>query len=256
MINVIEYTFEKGPVFMPVVHYHSEVEFWKSVEIAVKFSDGIWIIRQGKVTQKRICEIGEELRSKYGPDLFIGVNFLCNNDRAFSKVESMGPIFDGLWVDNAQIDEDDESQFAADLFRERMNKSSWHGIYFGGTAFKYQKPVRDLDLAARYASEYMHVVTTSGPGTGKQAAPHKVKIMRKAIDESAGIGCTLGMINFPIRASLALASGVSIKNVKKYLPYVNAFLVGTSIEDEFGILNELKTRELYLAIRDYRSKQR
>ena len=37
--------------------------------------------------------------------------------------------------------------------------------------------------------------------------------------------------------ALALASGVTVENVEEYLPYVDAYLVGTGIEERLGVLD-------------------
>ena len=44
-------------------------------------------------------------------------------------------------------------------------------LYFGGVAFKYQRPVDDLAEATTKASRFIDVVTTSGAGTGHAASP-------------------------------------------------------------------------------------
>jgi predicted TIM-barrel enzyme len=44
--------------------------------------------------------------------------------------------------------------------------------------------------------------------------------------------------------AIALASGVTTANVAAYLPYVNAFLVGTGIERELGVLDPAEVEKL------------
>ena len=48
--------------------------------------------------------------------------------------------------------------------------------------------------------------------------------------------------------ALALASGVTADNVGAYLPYVDAYLVGTGIERALGVLDPLAVRALADAI--------
>jgi hypothetical protein len=48
--------------------------------------------------------------------------------------------------------------------------------------------------------------------------------------------------------AMAFASGVTAENVSGYLPYVNAFLVGTGIEAGFGVLDAAKLRALLAAV--------
>jgi predicted TIM-barrel enzyme len=79
----------------------------------------------------------------------------------------------------------------------------------------------------------MDVVCTSGPGTGKAADVSKVVAMREAVGTAGAI---------------ALASGVTAENVSIYLPYVDAFLVGTGIEARFGVLDPAKLAALLAAV--------
>src|SRR5262249_28152577 len=142
---------------------------------------------------------------------------------------------DGIWTDNAGIHEDAVQQPVAQEFLEARRERGWRGLYFGGVAFKYQRPVADEDLgrAAVTAERFVDVICTSGPGTGREAQVNKVRLMREALG--------------PGRA-LALASGVTDANVKSYLPYVDAYLVGTGIEQEFGVLDPKKLAALQALI--------
>src|SRR3990167_2185511 len=90
---------------------------------------------------------------------------------------------------------------------------------FGGVAFKY----RDSDLmgeglfmACQNALNYVDTVTTSGDKTGSPPDVAKVQAMREAIRP---------------HDSLALASGVSVENVALFKPYVDTFLVASSITE-------------------------
>jgi predicted TIM-barrel enzyme len=80
----------------------------------------------------------------------------------------------------------------------------------------------------------MDVVCTSGPGTGKAAQLDKLIAMRHGIGPGGAI---------------ALASGVTAENVRTYLPYVDAFLVGTGIEARFGVLDPSKLTDLLAAMK-------
>jgi hypothetical protein len=89
----------------------------------------------------------------------------------------------GLWVDDAGIDERTRDQPDAAMVARARQESGWDGLYFGGVAFKYQRPVEDLTSAARIAARYMDVVTTSGPGTGIAAARDKIVAMKEAVGD-------------------------------------------------------------------------
>lgn len=106
---------------------------------------------------------------------------------------------------------------------------------FSGFAFKYQPQPRDLATEAVEAARNCHVLTTSGPGTGKPADVDKIKAIRAAIGDHR----------------LALASGIQADNVEDFLPYVDDFLVATGISKAFTELDEDKTRELAEIIHDY-----
>ena len=138
----------------------------------------------------------------------------------------------GIWSDNAQVNEHLEQQVAPEDFRRVRLEAQWPGLYFGGVAFKYQRPVADEDLpiAADKARPFMDVITTSGDGTGISAPVNKVRAMR------------LGCGSHP----MGLASGVDPENVQDFLPYVDAFLVATGIETAkySGILVPEKTKSL------------
>ena len=145
---------------------------------------------------------------------------------------------DGIWSDNAGIDERSASaasdQAHAQAFVEARQRLGWQGLYFGGVAFKYQREVSRADLgrATALAAAYVDVVCTSGVGTGHAADPAKPRAMRDGAPDVA----------------LALASGVTVANVGEYLPYVDAYLVGTGIERELGVLDPDATRRLATAI--------
>ena len=89
----------------------------------------------------------------------------------------------------------------------------WSGLYFGGVAFKYQRPVDDLAQAAMIAADYMDVVTTSGPGTGHAASLEKISCLKQALGDQP----------------LAIASGITPENVGDYLDRADCFLVATGV---------------------------
>jgi len=78
----------------------------------------------------------------------------------------------------------------------------------------------------------MDVVCTNGPGTGYAADVDKVRALRGGLGDHA----------------LALASGVTAENVRNYLPFVQAFLVGTGIEARLGVIDPGKLGALMRAM--------
>jgi len=229
-VNRIDAVFGSPRVLLPVVHPVGLREALSSVETAATAGvRGVFLIDQG-MNEHEVLELVSTVRASF-PALWIGVNLLS---RAPSEVLEVAPTIDGVWSDNAVIDERGETQTAADEFIAARTLRSWRGLYFGGVAFKYQREVASADLgrAAGIAASRMDVVCTSGPGTGKAATVAKVAAMR------AGMG----------DAALGLASGVTVENVEAYLPYVNAFLVGTGIERAFGVLDRARVEDLHAAV--------
>lgn len=218
--------------FLPVIHIDTQDLALINAQIAVESgAQGVFLINHGRSSDHRLPYIAMAIRQIF-PKLWIGVNFLSMipvDAQEFINTLEAPFHFDGLWVDDAMVDEslaeDDPNQRAARLAEARKSMT-WRGLYFGGTAFKYQRPVaeKDLPTAARIASRYMDVVVTSGPGTGLAADISKIRLMKE----------TLG--NFP----LGIASGITLQNVEHYLPYVNAFLVSTGI-----CMNDGKGEDFY-----------
>jgi predicted TIM-barrel enzyme len=227
-VNRVREVFGSAHVLLPVVHPASHAEALESIRVAHAAGiKGIFLIDQG-MSATEVLRLIMEVRAMY-PALWVGVNLLSRQPAQglAAALDGCEGRIDGIWSDNAEED--------ATEFVETRRARGWNGLYFGGTAFKYQRPVADADLGAvaANAATYMDVVCTSGAGTGIAADVRKVKMMRE------GLG--------PDHA-LALASGVTHENVKDYLPYVDAYLVGTGIEERFGVLDPRKVEALLRAI--------
>jgi predicted TIM-barrel enzyme len=233
-MNRINEVFGRPRVLLPVIHPVTRDHALAAVDVAVAAgADGVFLINQGLDERAVLALIGE-VRGRY-PSLWVGVNLLSRapaDALAFGLAEC-GRI-DGIWSDNAGIDERGGDQARANAFVEARQRLGWNGLYFGGVAFKYQREVARADLAraAAVAAKYMDVICTSGPGTGRAADPAKPRAMREG---ASGV-------------ALALASGVTTANVGEYLPYVDAYLVGTGIERELGVLDPDETKRLAASI--------
>lgn len=233
-MNRVEAVFGRKHVLLPVVHPVDRARALVAVDVAVRGGgDGIFLINQG-LNEKEVLALINEVRGRH-PDLWIGLNLLGRSPAEALRVavETCGRI-DGIWSDNAGVDERTEAQPVAHAFVEMRERLGWKGLYFGGVAFKYQRevPAAQLGRAAALAGRYMDVVCTSGPGTGQAADPAKPAAMRAGAPDVA----------------IALASGVTTANVHAYLPYVNAYLVGTGIERELGVLDPAEVEKLAAAI--------
>ena len=228
--TVLNRVFRRSRVFLPVIHPVSTETALDSIQTAIASgADGIFLINQGMSTSQVLDFIPEVYRRH--ESLWIGINLLGSNPE-----EVIGLIADlpvgGIWSDNASIDEHSDAQPAGERFRQARQQSGWDGLYFGGVAFKYQRDVPDalLPAAAKNASPWMDVITSSGPGTGYAASVEKAKALRFGADTHP----------------LALASGVSPENVAEFLPYVDAYLVASEIETSkySGVLVPERTKLL------------
>ena len=228
--NVLQRTFRRSRVFLPVIHPVTKEAALDSIQTAVQSgADGIFLINQG-MSSSQLLGFIPEVHRRY-EQLWIGVNLLGSEPEAVIGLVATLPI-GGIWSDNAGIDERSSEQHAGQRFRQARQRHNWKGLYFGGVAFKYQREVPDglLPDAARKATQWMDVITSSGPGTGYAASVEKARSLR------SGAG------NHP----LALASGVSPENVAGFLPYVDAYLVASEIETAkySGILVPERTKSL------------
>lgn len=223
--------FPKKNSLLTVVHAESQEQVERNIKIAFESgADGAFLVNH-RIGFDLLLKIYESVRCQY-PDFWIGLNFLD-----LTASESLNIVPDdasGLWVDDAGIYEDrnNPAQIAYMNWNVRSWNKDWRGLYFGGVAFKYQRKVSNLALAAKCAMPYMDVITTSGDATGY--APEIEKILK--IRETIG--------DFP----LAIASGISASNVGDYLDLANCFLVATSISDSFTELNPQKIDKLLKAM--------
>ena len=212
-----------GPVILPVIHVLDEVGTAANIDRVVDAGlKGCFLINHDFGIEP-FLPIIEAIRTRY-PDFWIGLNFLAVTGlKAFPILAELGrqgiPI-DAYWADDARIDERTESQDEADKIAATRRDCGWNGLYFGGTAFKKQRPVdpRDHARAAAIAGNYMDVVTTSGIATGKSADIGKLKQFRQSLPDTP----------------IALASGITPDNARTYA-MVDCFMVATgiNIEDDF-----------------------
>jgi predicted TIM-barrel enzyme len=233
-MNRIKEVFGTCPVLLPVVHPVGQREALDAVHLVSSLGlRGVFLIDQ-IMPERDVLALVHEIRGRH-PGLWVGVNLLSRSPAGalVTALRECGTI-DGIWSDNAGIDEHSGEHPVATAFVETRREESWRGLYFGGVSFKYQREVslEDLGQAASTARAYMDVVCTSGPGTGIAADVEKVIRLHGGLDGHA----------------LALASGITAQNVQRYLPYAQAFLVGTGIETSFGVLDPKKIEALLRAM--------
>jgi uncharacterized protein len=217
-------------VVLPVIHVETCGQTLQNVEIAcLNCAEGVFLINHS-TSPEQLLEIANNVGQQF-PHLWIGVNCLgVEPEKVFGMVS---PRINGIWADNAEIDERQESQDKAEAVLRARMASKWPGLYFGGVAFKYQRHVEDLGRAAQIAADYMDVVTTSGPGTGQAAPRQKIATMKAAIED------------YP----LAIASGITPENVSEYLDVADCFLVATGVSRSFTEFEPARVKALMQAVR-------
>jgi predicted TIM-barrel enzyme len=231
-MNRIAQIFGSHCVLLPVIHPIGHGEALASVQAAVSAGcKGIFLINQG-MDEDEVLALVMTVRAQH-PTLWVGVNLLGIPPAEVLQrgLAACAGRLDGIWADDGHVDEGAPTQPEAQAFVDARRALGWNGLYFGGVAFKYQREVtvENLGPAAAAALPYMDVICTSGPGTGKEAEVAKVAAMRQGIGKDGAI---------------ALASGVTAANLAGYVPYVDAYLVGTGIEKDFGILDPQKVSDL------------
>ena len=206
-----------APIILPVIHVLTHDQAASNIDKLIAAGiHGCFLINHD-FEVATFLPIIRTIRTQY-PDFWIGVNFLAvNGGDAFpilAELAEAGCLIDAYWADDARIDERENLQTEAERISQIRHESNWTGLYFGGTAFKKQRPVHadDYATAAHIAGGYMDVVTASGSATGNAAESSKIATFRNALPE----------------APIALASGITPENAADYA-MIDCFMVATGI---------------------------
>ena len=214
-----------GPVVLPVIHVLDSPQAKRNLATVVDCgAPGAFLINHDFGIDA-FLPVLEAIRGRY-PDFWIGVNFLAVTGlKAFpilADLDGRGVRIDAYWADDARIDESAVTQEEAYNIAATRTDCGWKGLYFGGTAFKKQRPVdpKDYARAAGIAGGFMDVVTTSGIATGHSADLGKLAEFRGALPDRP----------------IALASGITPDNATDY-GMVDCFMVATGINFENDFYN-------------------
>lgn len=222
------------PAILPVIHVESADQALRNAEIARRAGcDGLFLINHAGSCAD-LLTIHHDLTTEF-PGWWIGIN--CLDLAPVSVFKEISQEVDGVWVDNAGIDESSQAQGVAERIAQAQRESGWQGLYFGGVAFKYQRQVADLERATKLATGYMDVITTSGPGTGQAAHVAKIRTMRKAAGE----------------CPLAIASGIAPENAHQYVGIADCFLVATGISRNWREFDPERVKKLVANVRNSQS---
>lgn len=221
----MKHQFKKTKVLLPVIHVCSEEQVMRNVQKCLDVGiEGVFLIMGEPEAKLRLAK---KIQSE--TNLWVGINFLEPPLESFRLLKDQG--IDGLWTDNAHIFEV-ETTAAQEAQSICQQENLFDGMYFGGVAFKYQDQPEDLYWAAKAATSYMDVVTTSGVGTRFEPGLQKIMTMKSAIGDHP----------------LAIASGIDATNVGQFLSYVDFFLVRSSFTDAGEHIVADKLKRLYDAI--------
>ena len=229
-----------GPVILPVIHVLDDARTAANIDHIIDAGlKGCFLINHDFGIDA-FLPVLEAIRGRY-PDFWIGVNFLAVTGlKAFpilADLDARGVRIDAYWADDARIDESAVTQEEADNIAATRTACGWEGLYFGGTAFKKQRPVdpKDYACAAGIAGGFMDVVTTSGIATGHSADLGKLAEFRGALPDRP----------------IALASGITPDNATDY-DMVDCFMVATGInfENDFYNIDPARLSHLVNVCRD------
>ena len=98
---------------------------------------GVFLINHG-MSSSELLSIHRGVVAEHG-GWWVGVN--CLDLSPLEVFHSIDDTVAGVWVDNAMIDENAEAQPEAERVLDARKRIGWSGLYFGGVAFKYQRPV-------------------------------------------------------------------------------------------------------------------
>lgn len=205
------------PVIIPVIHILDIDQ--AETEASAMFDDGIRGIflidhedhddRIG-TTRRAVRAVRTRLAVAGHRRSWIGVNLLgVRADTALDIIcrWHRSQSIDGLWCDNAEIDERVDDQSRGRTIFNAVCVSP--GIdYFGSIALKYQHPVTDLVGAGRAANPFMDVIVTSGPGTGQPCDVAKIAAIRRGAGPAAVIAVASGVT--PENAPSMVAAGADV----------------------------------------------
>lgn len=161
-------------------------------------------------TYPNLFSIAIELKEKYQDDFVIGTNSLdLSTPDAMISIPSH---LDIIWVDKGGIIETESGAAIDPEVAGLLQMIRPH--YYGSELFKYRAKAKDPEAVVREASKHFHTLVTSGEETGLAPSVGKIREIREWIDG---------------RCRLAIASGISIENVKEFLPYADTFISATSL---------------------------
>lgn len=215
--------------FLVVIHAEDPDQVLRNVDRALAAgADGVFLINH-TISDAALSSCYFAARRRF-KSAWLGLSYMRLSAPAALAILPMDAS--GLWVSDAGVEETGPQPESVTSFATLRRAAGWSGLYFGGVAFKHQRPVRDAALAASAAAPHVDVITTSGSASGSAAPLSKLSGMRHAIGHHP----------------LALASGVSATNVGTYRPFIDFVLAASSVSDSQTELSPSKLAELVAAV--------
>lgn len=222
--------FAKPVALLAVVHAETADQVLRNADIALSGgADGIFLINHA-ISDQNLVACYHAARRRFG-DAWIGLSFMRLS--ATDSVRLVPQDASGLWVSDAGVEESGPQPPDVPALSARRGAAGWSGLYFGGVAFKHQRPVTDPAAAAQAAVPFVDVITTSGAATGSAPSAAKIAALRAAIGGHP----------------LAIASGVSPENAHEYLGLVDCILAASSISASESELDPRRLAALVSAMR-------
>ncbi len=222
-------TFGRPCALIIVVHAEAENQVLRNVDRALSAgADGVFLINHA-ISDEMLVGHYQASRQRFS-EAWIGLSFMRLSATDSLKLVPLDAS--GLWVSDAGINESGPQPNEVTGFAAARQAAGWNGVYFGGVAFKHQRPVSEPPVAALAATPFVDVITTSGSATGNAAPIEKVAAMKMAIGSHP----------------LALASGVTPENCDLYRPYLDCVLAASSVSDSEAELNPSRLSQLVRAL--------
>lgn len=176
-----------------------------------------------------------EHMARTSPGVPYGVNVLDDGPASFALADRYGAHFVQMDSVAGHLSAEDDTAFAVELARLRGTSSV---LLLGGVRFKYQPVLSGNPLGTdlRVAMGRCDAVVVTGPGTGMETSPAKVREFR----------ADLGPV-FP----LVVGAGTTADNCAETLAIADAAIVGSSLKDTLkadGDVSPLRVAELMRAV--------
>lgn len=217
---------------IPVIHHKNLDTSLYNANLAFSCEcDAVFVISMHG-NDNAAFETAKEIKNLY-PNKLIGVNALTLKPiDALSKSHLLG--LDMTWTDDTGIYRDTSNQPSlVKEYIEFINKHSKHEFY-GSFSFKYQVADNNPELTATIITDYNMIPTTSGEATGIAADVNKIINISNSLREKSS------------QYRLALASGLTPKNIKTYSPYITDAIVSTGVSKDFYTFDEKLLHEFIL----------